>query len=247
MEEMRKFWDEREALGPIASVADPNDSLGHKFEYVSLVDKTAISGALSDMSPTSRILDFGCGTGNLINMFSDTDYRFTGVDISINMLKYCHRHGSRKPVLYVQYDGKSLPFPDHSFDVCITNGVLIYLTETEQFLNTLKEINRVLKPGGRLIASEHTRRREVYHSKRKNLLRSSKNILKLVSESGFSVMSSRVIRRGHFPLIYLIRYGLVHRKMFPCIARLESLMGRIFGQPFIDYANTLFIAEKPSD
>ena len=247
MEDMRKFWDDREALGPVASVFDPNDSRGHKFEYVSLVEKKAISKALSDMSPASTILDFGCGTGNLIKMFSDSDYRFTGVDISINMLKYCHRHLLKKPVLFVQYDGESLPFPNNSFDVCVTNGVLVYLSKTEQFLSTLKEINRVLKPGGRLIASEHTRRREVYQPKRMKFLRSSENIIKLISRAGFCLKESRSFRRGHFPLIYLIRYGFVHTKMFPYIARLESLLGKVFGQPFFDYADTIFIAEKPSD
>ena len=45
-------------------------------------------------------------------------------------------------------DAMNLPFPDSSFDVVLSNGLLCFLKEPEK---ALMEMNRVLKPGGRLV------------------------------------------------------------------------------------------------
>ncbi len=52
------------------------------------------------------------------------------------------------------FDCTHIPFPDHSFDLVIANHVLFYVEDIPQ---ALREIRRVLKPGGRLICSTYSR------------------------------------------------------------------------------------------
>ena len=246
MESLREYWDNRVGLGPVRAVADPNDKKGYKYKYVSSLESGAILSALSGIPAASTVLDFGCGTGNLSKIISDENLRITGVDISLNMLKYAHRHSFRNPALFVQYDGDGLPFNSNCFDACVTCGVLVYLTEKDHFLRVLNEIRRVLKPGAKLLALEQTGLRTVSEPSRRKLQRSAKEFQEILSEAGFIIREKKIIRRGHFPLIYPIRYGLLPSVAFPLLGRLESLWGRVFGQPFFDYAITLFIVEKPS-
>jgi SAM-dependent methyltransferase len=245
IKESREYWDEMAQHGPDASVADPYDNRGSKNKYVDLIESQAILDALADIPPSARILDFGCGSGNISKKLDDIGYRPVGVDISFNLLKYTHRHEFRGAVLFVQYDGRNLPHRAGSFDACVTNGVLQFVLDNGLLHRTLDDIFRVLKPGGRLVASDHTHRNSVYQPQKKKVMRSEKEIVELLSRSGFRIKESNVVRRGHFPWIYLIRYGLIPSFLLPYLGKIEILWGKLFGHPIFDYANTVIVAEKP--
>lgn len=92
------------------------------------------------------ILDAGCGEGitleKLTKLFPDR--RVVGVDTEPENLEICKRHN-----LPVQ-DGSlyALPFADASFDTVLFSEVIEHLDMPEK---ALSEINRVLRPGGRVI------------------------------------------------------------------------------------------------
>jgi SAM-dependent methyltransferase len=48
----------------------------------------------------------------------------------------------------IDYDGRTIPFPDHSFDVVYSSHVVMHIVDTVQFH---QEVQRVLKPGGRVV------------------------------------------------------------------------------------------------
>ena len=97
-----------------------------------------------------RILDAGCGSGSLFAALRDRGAIVTGFDSSAGMLEQARRRLGDDTDLRVAELGRPLPFPDAAFDDVIAALVLHYL---EDWGPALAELRRVLKPGGRLIAS----------------------------------------------------------------------------------------------
>ena len=97
-----------------------------------------------------RILDAGCGSGPLFAALRDRGAIVTGFDSSTGMLDQARRRLGDGADLRVADLGRPLPFPDGAFDDVIASLVLHYL---EDWTAPLAELRRVLRPGGRLIAS----------------------------------------------------------------------------------------------
>jgi SAM-dependent methyltransferase len=97
-----------------------------------------------------RILDAGCGSGPLSAALRDRGAVVSGFDASAGMLKLARRRLGDDADLQVADLGRPLPYPDGAFDDVIASLVLHYL---EDWKAPLAELRRVLRPGGRLIAS----------------------------------------------------------------------------------------------
>ena len=108
-----------------------------------------------------RILDLCCGTGDLalsIGRAAGKPLQITGYDLNPLMLDAARTKASRYPVNVVEFirgDAANMPFRDGEFD-CITIGFgFRNLTfENPNAEQHLREISRVLKPGGRLLILE---------------------------------------------------------------------------------------------
>lgn len=97
-----------------------------------------------------RILDAGCGSGPLFAALRDRGAIVSGFDRSTGMLELARRRLGPDADLRAADLANPLPFPDGAFDDVIASLVLHYL---EDWTAPLAEIRRVLRPGGRLIAS----------------------------------------------------------------------------------------------
>jgi ubiquinone/menaquinone biosynthesis C-methylase UbiE len=97
-----------------------------------------------------RILDVGCGSGPLSAALRDRGAIVTGIDRSAEMVELARRRLGDDADLQVAELGSPLPFPDDTFDDVTASLVLHYLEDWEP---ALAELRRVLKSGGRLIAS----------------------------------------------------------------------------------------------
>jgi len=97
-----------------------------------------------------RILDAGCGSGPLFAALRDRGAVVSGFDASAGMLELARRRLGDGADLRVADLGSPLPYPDDTFDDVVAALVLHYL---EDWGPALAELRRVLKPGGRLIAS----------------------------------------------------------------------------------------------
>ncbi|WP_369173484.1 class I SAM-dependent methyltransferase [Streptomyces sp. R28] len=97
-----------------------------------------------------RILDAGCGSGPLSAALRDRGAVVTGIDASAGMLALARRRLGDDVALHVADLSDPLPFADGAFDDVLASLVLHYL---EDWGPTLAELRRVLRPGGRLIAS----------------------------------------------------------------------------------------------
>ncbi|MDQ1073238.1 class I SAM-dependent methyltransferase [Streptomyces canus] len=97
-----------------------------------------------------RILDAGCGSGPLFAALRDRGGLVSGFDASAGMLELARRRLGDGADLQVAELGSPLPYSDDTFDDVVASLVLHYL---EDWGPALAELRRVLKPGGRLIAS----------------------------------------------------------------------------------------------
>ncbi|MEU9376043.1 class I SAM-dependent methyltransferase [Streptomyces sp. NPDC048255] len=97
-----------------------------------------------------RILDAGCGSGALSAALRDRGAVVTGIDASAGMLALAKRRLGDEATLHLVDLSDPLPFADGAFDDVVASLVLHYL---EDWGPVLAELRRVLRPGGRLIAS----------------------------------------------------------------------------------------------
>lgn len=94
-----------------------------------------------------RILDVGGGYGRLSGPLASR-HQVTLVDLSPEMLREA-RSGWGRSVALVEGDARRLPFPEDSFDVVIALDLLVHLPDVAE---GLRELTRVVKVGGRLMA-----------------------------------------------------------------------------------------------
>jgi SAM-dependent methyltransferase len=101
-----------------------------------------ICRSVTDRRP--RILDVGCGTGANLLMLSEYGDA-EGVDISEDALAFCRERGLEKVKLGA---GEKLPYDDGTFDLVTALDVVEHMDDD---LAGLREMRRVLRPGGRVL------------------------------------------------------------------------------------------------
>jgi ubiquinone/menaquinone biosynthesis C-methylase UbiE len=99
-----------------------------------------------------RILDLGCGTGDLARFLSRAGFQVTGCDISTSMLA---KAATIEPVGAVKWvklnpDWRELPFSDGAFDAVVASSVLEYVGSPAV---VLAESARVVRPEGVVLAT----------------------------------------------------------------------------------------------
>ena len=103
------------------------------------------------ISPHETVLDIACGTGELERLLlqQNPQQRITGVDLSEEMLKVARQKLSEySQVSWKAASASELPLCNSCFDVVICANSFHYFDDPQ---SSLKEIQRVLKPKGRVI------------------------------------------------------------------------------------------------
>ena len=104
--------------------------------------------ALMRLSPDSRVLDVGCGSGWATRVLAELAFkgRVTGIDISDEMISVASESSSLFSNIEFQVaSAESLPFSDDEFTHAFSMESLYYYANIPK---ALSEIHRVLKPGG---------------------------------------------------------------------------------------------------
>jgi ubiquinone/menaquinone biosynthesis C-methylase UbiE len=113
---------------------------------------------LARVVPGDSILDVGCGTGTLAIAFGrrlGPASRVRGIDASSEMIAAGRRKAHRAGVA-IEFEealAEALPFRDGSFDV-VTSTTVLHCVSAAARPQCLREMRRVLKPGGRLLAAD---------------------------------------------------------------------------------------------
>lgn len=95
-----------------------------------------------------KVLDVGCGGGFLTLELSSRGYKVTGLDVSEDILDVGRARDPEKLVNWVNGTAENMPLPAKYFDVVCMMDVLEHVVDP---LAALKEVARVLKPGGTFI------------------------------------------------------------------------------------------------
>lgn len=100
------------------------------------------------LTPTSRVLEIGVGTGRIALPLANHVGGMYGIDIAPEMLNILRQKQQNEPLYVTWGDASRLPFPDHSFDAAVDVHVF-HLIPT--WREVLTELQRVLKPNAQLL------------------------------------------------------------------------------------------------
>jgi SAM-dependent methyltransferase len=125
-------------------------------------ESALISSLLADRS-ISRSLEIGCGFGRLTPTFAALSDSHVAIDINADALAAAR--AAYPDLTFQLVDGEDLPFPDDSADLVATWTVLQHISP-QKIDHALRELNRVLAPGGTILLCEETRNPDAptYHS-----------------------------------------------------------------------------------
>lgn len=121
--------------------------LGAYLKFFTPVTDRIAKAMVAECEPSGRAcLDLCCGQGTLTALLTEAGADATGLDFSRRMLDLA---AERAPgARLVESDAADMPFDDHSFDQVLCNFGMMHLPDQPR---ALREIARVLKPGGRFI------------------------------------------------------------------------------------------------
>src|ERR1044072_5482114 len=103
-----------------------------------------------DKTKGLRVLEIGCGLGTDGARFARAGALYTGVDLTEAAVSLARRRFELEglPGEFRVADDEALEFPDESFDLVYSHGVLHHTPDARA---ALREVHRVLKPGGRAV------------------------------------------------------------------------------------------------
>lgn len=235
---------QRSEAGDETKVADVvqeywNEKGARVYDKIHYIDRVKLKDTLLkhlDRDKNGTILDFGTGTGFLAAILAEAGYqRLLCLDINRHMLKRAEKRLAGYPALLVRGDGLHLPLEDNSVDAVVSKWVLWVLPDPEQ---AIKEMVRVTKPGGKIVALDSGR----HEHKEKRLL--LKRLLKrlhsfyIAASTGASPNRSQIFwqeTKGKLPMYSLDKYMEISQQQgLEVIVDKEEEYGTALGSLFYD-------------
>jgi ubiquinone/menaquinone biosynthesis C-methylase UbiE len=157
---IKNYWEERASLHQNSVTGTTNDVYLRELEIKTFCDTLKNLG----INKNSKILDVGCGDGyttlNIAKSFPESS--FEGVDYSENMIGNAkvnlqNYKGALVNVNFKVADATNIQnyFPDETFDFILSDRCLINLESSQAQFEAIRQISKILKPGGYYLAIEN--------------------------------------------------------------------------------------------
>ena len=179
-------------------------NIGHKAIYKNVAE-------LLTPQPDDDLLDVPCGNGYFLKKFAPQVSSLAGLDISeLGIRLASKKHADRLAAGTAEFvcgDAAELPWPDGRFTAVASMGGLPAFSQPEE---SLKQIYRVLRPGGRAVLSiewnaedgkDHTKEHEKYGFR----IWTEDDVRSLMEGSGFSDVSIAYKTAMGMPKMMLVR------------------------------------------
>jgi ubiquinone/menaquinone biosynthesis C-methylase UbiE len=181
-ERVRAFWQEH-PCGTKFADAEPGSPRFYELVEEHRYTKEWHIPAAADFSSAAglKVLEIGCGLGTDGAQFAKAGADYTGVDLTEAAVELARKRFeiSNLPGKFQTADAENLEFADESFDLVYSHGVLHHTPDTA---GAIREIHRVLRPGGRAIVMLYHRDSYNYRVNISVLRRAGARLLK--SEAG---------------------------------------------------------------
>ncbi len=163
-------------------------NIGHKSIYRN-------TAKILELKPEDDLLDVGCGNGYFLKKYASHVHSIAGLDLSelsVRMAKKKHRDRiGAGTAEFVEGEASQLPWEDNRFSVATTMGSFVGFPKP---VESLKEMHRVLRPGGRAVVSiEWNAEDGVDHTKKAKQwgmwVWTEEDVRAMMKEAGFSEVS----------------------------------------------------------
>ena len=178
-----------------------HDTFSFRGQLRELRQRTA---TMARLQPGDAVLDVGCGTGTLaleVARRVGSAGRVAGIDPGTEQIARARAKATRRhlPIEFQVGVIEQLPYPDTTFDVVLST-LMIHHVPAPIKRQGLAEIARVLKPGGRLVMADFTRRQERagraarFHAGGSSV----QDLVALVSDAGFDQVETEELQPPRF-------------------------------------------------
>jgi ubiquinone/menaquinone biosynthesis C-methylase UbiE len=195
-----------------------NYDAGASFE----VEHHAEALRLAEIKEGQRVLDVACGTGRgTVGLAQAVGKKgkVDALDLSDAMIAQARtkleKQGLLQQVEFRQGNAQKLPYPDRTFDL-VYNGYMFDLIPLDGFMPILKEMARVLKPGGKLVLVNMSKPDE------------RKTFYEKIYERGWAIMPCRPVLMS--PYLPLAGFTGIQRYYRPTHG---SIIARLWGQEIV--------------
>jgi ubiquinone/menaquinone biosynthesis C-methylase UbiE len=148
-ERVRAFWQEH-PCGTKFADAPPGSRRFYELVEAHRYEKEWHIQEAGNFAQTQglRVLEIGCGLGTDGAQFAKAGADYTGIDLTDAAVELARRRFElfNLPGTFKVADAERLDFPDNSFDIVYSHGVLHHTPDTA---GAIREVHRVLKPGGK--------------------------------------------------------------------------------------------------
>lgn len=153
-DEAERFWDERAKENALYFVdntldyGEPDEQDFWNGGEEALDQMLAAVG--QQIAPHETVVDIGCGVGRMARALAKRTHRVIAIDVSEEMLSRGRALNAHlQNIEWVHGDGRTLrPIEDASVDGCFSHVVFQHLPDPELTLGYIREMGRVLRPGG---------------------------------------------------------------------------------------------------
>ena len=172
-----------------------------------------------------RILDVGCGNGNLFKFLPDGKYELVGVDFAENMIEEAKKDKAVAASFFVA-DVEDLPFTRDTFDIVVCNASFHHYVHPDA---ALTEMRRVLRENGKLLIGDPyppavlrpmMNMMTQYSNEGDFHFYGKKEMQKLLVKNGFGLISS--VRTGDHTVLYIAEKAKAAHPIIDCTIRLEE-------------------------